>query len=93
MDNANNVMSDRQPDFGIDTTVAGEHHHPWYAIHVQSKFERVTSAILRDHGFEHFLPLHRVKRSWSDRVKQLDVPCSPATSSAASTSRSTCCQW
>ena len=50
---------------------------PWYAIHVRSKFERTVSIILRDKGFEEFLPLYSAKRKWSDRVKQLDLPLFP----------------
>lgn len=53
------------------------HKHPWYAIHVQSKFEKVASTVLRDKGLEEFLPLYSVKRQWSDRVKQVDLPLFP----------------
>ena len=52
-------------------------HHPWYAIHVRSKFERIVSTGLKDKGFEEFLPLYRAKHRWSDRVKQLDLPLFP----------------
>jgi len=52
-------------------------HHPWYAIHVRSKFERIASTVLQDKGFQEFLPLYRAKRQWSDRVKQLDLPLFP----------------
>lgn len=52
-------------------------HHPWYAIHVQSKFERVASRILHDKGYEEFLPLYRAKHQWSDRVKEVDLPLFP----------------
>jgi transcription antitermination factor NusG len=51
--------------------------HPWYAIHVRSKFERIVSTVLQEKGFEEFLPLYRAKRQWSDRVKQLDLPLFP----------------
>ena len=51
--------------------------HPWYAVRVQGKFEKVASVILREKGFEEFLPLYRAKRQWSDRVKQLDLPLFP----------------
>jgi len=51
--------------------------HAWYAIHVQSKFEKVASEVLRDKGYEEFLPFYREKRQWSDRVKQLDLPLFP----------------
>jgi transcription antitermination factor NusG len=52
-------------------------NHPWYAIHVQAKFEKVASIVLHEKGFEEFLPLYRAKRHWSDRVKQLDLPLFP----------------
>src|SRR5580693_1239738 len=51
--------------------------HPWYAIRVQAKFEKIASAVLRQKGFEEFLPLYCAKRMWSDRVKQLDLPLFP----------------
>lgn len=50
---------------------------PWYAIHVQAKFEKVASAVLREKGFEEFLPLYRARHYWSDRVKQVDLPLFP----------------
>ena len=51
--------------------------HPWYAVHVQSKFERIASSVLRDRGYEEFLPFYRAAHQWSDRVKQLDLPLFP----------------
>jgi transcription antitermination factor NusG len=47
---------------------------PWYAIRVRSRFEFTTSNILREKGFEYFLPFYRSRRRWSDRMKELDVP-------------------
>src|SRR5450755_3293089 len=52
-------------------------HLPWYAVRVQGKFENVASVILREKGFEEFLPVYRARRQWSDRVKQLDLPLFP----------------
>lgn len=51
--------------------------HPWYAIRVQSKFENLASTALRGKGYEEWLPLYRVRRGWSDRVKELDLPLYP----------------
>lgn len=50
---------------------------PWYGVRVKSRFEFVTARLLRQKGFEEFLPLYRSKRVWSDRVKELDVPLFP----------------
>ena len=50
---------------------------PWYAVRVQSKFERVASTVLQDRGFEDFLPLYQASHQWSDRVKRLELPLFP----------------
>jgi len=62
---------------GIIVRENSRKHHPWYAIRVQAKFEKVASTVLREKGFEEFLPLYRAKRQWSDRVKQLELPLFP----------------
>lgn len=49
----------------------------WYAIRVQSKFEKVASISLRGKGYEEFLPLSRSRRRWSDREKELDLALFP----------------
>src|ERR1035437_3674287 len=61
------------------STVADPLHndHPWYAIHVRSKFENLTSTALCGKGYEVFLPLYRSRRRWSDRVRKLDLPLFP----------------
>ena len=67
-----------EPESSVPIPPGNSHQqHPWYAIHVQSKFEKVASTVLRDKGYEEFLPLYSVKRQWSDRVKQLDLPLFP----------------
>lgn len=52
-------------------TAAG---HAWYAVRVRSRCEFAASNLLRDKGFEQFLPLYRSRRHWSDRVKDVDIP-------------------
>jgi len=47
---------------------------PWYALRVRNRYEFTASNILRDKGFEQFLPFYRKQRKWSDRVKELDTP-------------------
>ncbi len=51
--------------------------YPWYALRVKSHFEFVSSQALRAMGFAEFLPVYRSRRSWSDRVKELDMPLFP----------------
>jgi transcriptional antiterminator NusG len=55
----------------------GSNHHPWYAIHAQVRFEAIASTILREKGFEVFLPVYRSNRQWSDRIKKLERPLFP----------------
>lgn len=50
---------------------------PWFALRVRSNFERVTSSVLRQKGFEEFVPTCRTKRRWSDRIKEIDRPLFP----------------
>jgi transcription termination/antitermination protein NusG len=47
---------------------------PWYAVHVRSCHELSTATALRCQGYEVFLPQFRLKRKWSDRVKEIDTP-------------------
>ena len=49
----------------------------WYAVKVKSRCEVQTHNELSLRGFEAFLPLQRVRRRWSDRVKTLDLPLFP----------------
>jgi transcription antitermination factor NusG len=50
---------------------------PWHALHVRSNFERIVFSQLQEKGYTLFLPTYRVRRQWSDRVKQIDVPLFP----------------
>jgi len=56
--------------------VAGD-RKPWYALRVKSRFEFVTSQVLRGKGLDSFLPVYRTRRCWSDRVKELELPLFP----------------
>lgn len=47
---------------------------PWYAVRLRSNFERCATQIFEEKGFCTFLPLHRTRRVWSDRVKEMEVP-------------------
>jgi len=50
---------------------------PWYAIRIQSKLGGLAASGLRGKGYEDFLPLYRVRRKWSDRIKELELPLFP----------------
>jgi transcription termination/antitermination protein NusG len=49
----------------------------WYAVRVRPKSEARASSELEARGFEVFLPVSRVRRRWSDRVKTLEIPFFP----------------
>ena len=50
---------------------------PWFALRVRSKHERTAARYLEHLGFEEYVPLHRVRRRWSDRVKELETALFP----------------
>ena len=46
----------------------------WCAVQVAPRHETIVSTVLRTKGYEEFLPTYRVKRQWSDRRKEIEVP-------------------
>lgn len=46
----------------------------WYALSTRSRHEKLAARELQKKGFETFLPLRRIKRHWSDRVKTIEEP-------------------
>ena len=51
--------------------------HPWYAVHVQTRFEQAVANSLRSRGYSDFLPVYSCMRRWSDRVKKVELPLFP----------------
>jgi transcription antitermination factor NusG len=51
--------------------------HPWFALRVKSRSEKIVSTIARNKGFEEFLPLYQSRRRWSDRFKSVELPLFP----------------
>lgn len=49
----------------------------WYGVRVKPRSEFKASEELSVQGFEAFLPVRRVRRRWSDRVKVLAAPLFP----------------
>lgn len=49
----------------------------WFALTVGPSHERRAERCLQNQGFEAYLPVYRVRRQWSDRVKNLDTPLFP----------------
>jgi len=52
--------------------------HNWYIAYTQSRFERKIHTRIQRLGIQSFLPLHKVKRKWSDRIKIVEVPLFPS---------------
>ena len=50
---------------------------PWFALRTKSNFEGLASQILRQKGYEEFLPTYRRRTYWSDRIKTIDRPLFP----------------
>ena len=46
----------------------------WYALYTRSRHEKVVHEELQKKGFETFLPLRRITRHWSDRIKKIEEP-------------------
>lgn len=51
--------------------------HPWYAIRVKIRAEISAAAILREKGYEEYLPVCSTRHPWSDRVKVMKEPVFP----------------
>ncbi|HVZ18971.1 MAG TPA: UpxY family transcription antiterminator [Terriglobales bacterium] len=51
-----------------------EQESQWFAIHVRSRHEKKVAEDLRQRGIEHFLPVVRQVRRWSDRKKVVEFP-------------------
>lgn len=56
---------------------ATEAGHPWYAVRVRSRCEKVAAAAFRSKGFEEFPALYSTRQRWSDRYKDVELPLFP----------------
>ncbi len=46
----------------------------WHALYTRSRHEKIVVRELAKHKIETFLPLRKIKRHWSDRVKLIEEP-------------------
>jgi transcription antitermination factor NusG len=64
--------------FGVSNVAHGNGMYDpefrWYAIWTRSRHEKVASAMLHNLGIQHYLPLKRELRQWSDRKQMVDIP-------------------
>ncbi len=49
----------------------------WYGLRTKSKHESVTARALEGQGYQSYLPTHRRRRQWSDRVVESEQPLFP----------------
>jgi transcription termination/antitermination protein NusG len=68
--------------FQVDDSVARELpgsylEERWYAAYTCANHEKRVAKQLEERAVEHFLPLYRSVRRWSDRRAQIDVPLFP----------------
>ena len=50
---------------------------PWHALRVRSNSESLADQALRGKGYETFAPCRRVRRRWSDRIREIALPLFP----------------
>lgn len=53
--------------------------YQWVAVYTSPRSEKTTAArVAQDLKLETYVPLHRVLRKWSDRMKSVEVPLIPS---------------
>ncbi len=50
----------------------------WFALCVTTGHERKVAELLKQKKYQQLVPLYRVRRRWSDRIKELEVPLFPS---------------
>jgi transcription antitermination factor NusG len=50
---------------------------PWFALQVRTRNEAGVAEQLNGQGYERFLPLYKVRKRWSDRIKEVATPLFP----------------
>ena len=51
--------------------------HAWFALQTMPRNEKKVDYLLRQKGYECFVPIYRQKRKWSDRTVEIDLPLFP----------------
>ena len=46
----------------------------WYAVYTRPRWEKKVAGLLKDKGIEHYCPLNKVMKQWSDRKKVVLEP-------------------
>ena len=67
-------LAERDNRVGTLDTHGANQNTMWYAVQVRSGLESRVADCLDRQGHELFLPTFKVRRKWSDRVKELERP-------------------
>ena len=59
---------------GQRSFVMNEKNTYWYAVYTRPRWEKKVASLLDDKGIEHYCPLNKVTRQWSDRKKVIMEP-------------------
>jgi len=51
--------------------------YPWYALQVRTRYETAATDYLEGKGYECFLPQHKRRKRWSDRIKEVEAAMFP----------------
>lgn len=51
-----------------------ETNSSWYVVYTRPNWEKKVSSLLHQRNIEHYCPLRKVTRTWSDRKKILETP-------------------
>ena len=54
--------------------ISKPHVKYWYAVYVQSRYEKKVHQLFEEKGIESSLPLIKTIRKWSDRNKKVEIP-------------------
>ncbi len=67
------------PETLLESSSADESQglYPWFALQVRTLHEKGVADFLGGKGYESFLPLHKCRKRWSDRVKEVELPLFP----------------
>jgi transcription antitermination factor NusG len=60
-----------------EMTVADQSSLPWFALQVRARQEASVADQLTGQGYERFLPFYKLRKRWSDRIKEFDAPLFP----------------
>jgi transcription antitermination factor NusG len=63
------VRAKNEPENHLHSTEAR-----WFAVYTRYKREKVVAAWLEEQGIEQYLPLQRLKRYYTSKVKQVELP-------------------